>query len=313
MELKTKRTFAIFATLLSYGMLAGTVAEFMGLADLSFEVGTIMLINYTTVAIFSSVYLGFLSCKIDLLNSAEHPAWTYVYGFIAVLLIPSSILQLVLVAMLFVKEGASLSKLTLFFCWFSVAIGMVYSLGMIGYTFGNKIRKTLKKRREVEDEKRYKIGVQKLTSQIEERVYDYGLFIQVFKPRRTKEHPIEKLELEFLKKRFERPIITNINGNMINGEPCCPICQNEWDLEKTFFQLPVCNHCFDQECLEHWFTQSVVCPICKQSVRAHLVQALEDNLAQLSPSSTFVLHQHHHSGLEEARDQVPDAPIPITI
>lgn len=259
---------------LSWGLLAGTIAENDELSDHSYQVGTIMLINYTTVAMFSTVYVGFIACGVDLMNPIENAPWSCLYSLIGLLLVPSSIVQLVLVVAMYAKEGNQLSKHDTAFCWISAIIGISYALGIIGYNFGNKIADNIKKKKESESERRYKIGTEKLNNLIEQGIFDSELFIQVYKDRIIKEQPLEPIEMAFLTKHFEKSILTNINGNLINQEACCPICQNEWEQEKLYYELPKCQHCFDKDCLEQWLGQSIFCPICKQNIRKHLIQAL---------------------------------------
>ena len=310
MNLKAKRTIGICVAIVTWGMLAGTLANYQQLSGHSFEVGLIMLVNYSSSAIFSTIYLGFLACKVDLMNPIENQIWSCLYTLIAMLLIPTSILQLVMIAVLFVKASLLLSKPTLIFIWISAAIGVVYALGMISYAFGSKILDNLRKNREITLEKKYKIGTDKLNILAENGIFDSELYVQVYKDRTIKIHPLEMIELAYLKRYFEKSILTNINSNILHGEPFCPICQNDWQIENQYYQLPICKHSFDKDCLERWMTQSIHCPICKQNIRKHLVESLSKK--DLTENVKLLPFAEFHS-CENAGRATDDFRIPITI
>ena len=48
----------------------------------------------------------------------------------------------------------------------------------------------------------------------------------------------------------------------------CSICQHrEWTHGETMWRRLCCGHTFHRPCVDQWFTQSVVCPICRHDIR----------------------------------------------
>lgn len=302
LTLTQKKWFAFAVVIISWGLLVWAITQSIELDHYPFSVGTISLAIYCCLAVFSSIYLGFLFCSVDFLDPVENPVWHCIFWSIAVLMIPCSIFSTILVAMLFIKCGHQLSKDAICFCWITAGIELAYSLAMIAYVFVRQIRESIRKHKEMQRDKKYKQGLEILNEQMDGGVYNRESFLEVYKDRAELEHSLERGEMVFLKKYYMKSCFTNLSSKTVQGETCCAICQNEWEETGTVFILPKCKHSFDQPCLEKWLEQSIRCPICKGSIRKGLTSDLQRLSESTEVSLAYIRNspvQVHGRGISE--------------
>jgi hypothetical protein len=60
--------------------------------------------------------------------------------------------------------------------------------------------------------------------------------------------------------------ILGVDDPVVNCEQHCPICICDFFEGETVRQLPSCNHCFHQSCIDLWLLRRADCPMCKSSV-----------------------------------------------
>lgn len=275
LTLTQKKWISAGVVIVAWGLLIWSVTQAIELDRYAFGVGTTCLVIYSCLSLFGSIYLGFLFCRVDFLDPVDNPIWHCIYSTLALLLIPASILNTILVAMLYIKSGDKLSNSAIVFCWIAAGLGLAYSLTMITYAFFKRITESIKKHREFLREKQYKQGLEVLNDQLGRGVYSKQTFTEVYKNRVDLQHNLESPELIYLKKYFLKSCFTTLTSGTFQGETGCSICQTEWDREGSIFVMPECRHSFDQDCIEKWLEQSIRCPICKGSVRKNLILALE--------------------------------------
>lgn len=69
--------------------------------------------------------------------------------------------------------------------------------------------------------------------------------------------------IESLIKTFSMPdksVLNIIN----NSEPTCSICLTDLDSEASVSSINRCGHFFHKDCITHWLSQKLNCPLCRQ-------------------------------------------------
>jgi hypothetical protein len=85
----------------------------------------------------------------------------------------------------------------------------------------------------------------------------------------------------------------------------CSICLIEFNEDDHCRQLP-CDHIFHSQCIDQWFTVSVVCPMCKRNIRAILhgdddVVVRQPPAARPSQPSASPPPSHHHHPQQQSQ------------
>lgn len=65
-----------------------------------YSIDVLHMLDHCGIAIFGSIYIGFLCCKADLLDPVTNPLWHGIYMFLLYLLVPCAFLDLVFVLVL---------------------------------------------------------------------------------------------------------------------------------------------------------------------------------------------------------------------
>ncbi|KAF5818482.1 putative transcription factor C2H2 family [Helianthus annuus] len=48
--------------------------------------------------------------------------------------------------------------------------------------------------------------------------------------------------------------------------PECAVCLSEFENGETCRVLPICKHCFHDDCIDTWFYNNSTCPLCRSKV-----------------------------------------------
>ena len=58
--------------------------------------------------------------------------------------------------------------------------------------------------------------------------------------------------------------IETVNGPFDN---ICSICHEQFIIGNEIRILQVCHHVYHKTCIDEWFRQNVICPICRHDIR----------------------------------------------
>ncbi|XP_061944959.1 RING-H2 finger protein ATL7 isoform X3 [Populus nigra] len=48
----------------------------------------------------------------------------------------------------------------------------------------------------------------------------------------------------------------------------CPVCLGDYQADDKLQQIPACGHTFHMDCIDHWLTNHITCPLCRLSLLA---------------------------------------------
>lgn len=121
-----------------------------------------------------------------------------------------------------------------------------------------------------------------------ENVYSHDFNVEVFIATYQKildELPISQEEYAIIKDRYTAEY--DAEQTYVPDE-CC-ICISEFDNKQLLFKYPVCNHTFHFDCISEWLKQKMICPYCKNPIRASILRDIvqsnpnkNDNISTLS-------------------------------
>ena len=76
---------------------------------------------------------------------------------------------------------------------------------------------------------------------------------------------------------FTKSLLKKDSNDQSNESSDCPICLVELQDGVICRMLPEpCGHIFHQQCIDQWFKQSTVCPLCKRSMKMVFEEAPEE-------------------------------------
>ena len=82
-------------------------------------------------------------------------------------------------------------------------------------------------------------------------------------------------EKAVLKDKFSKTCCTNQEDRQENQRLNCAICISDFKESEEFIYHPGCLHLFHSACIEEWFKERLVCPICKQNTRKNLIESFK--------------------------------------
>ena len=63
----------------------------------------------------------------------------------------------------------------------------------------------------------------------------------------------------------------------VHNQTSCPICISEFEEQEEIVKLPVCNHCYHEECIQKWLKTHCECPCCRSNIRLNLESLQKEN------------------------------------
>ena len=82
-------------------------------------------------------------------------------------------------------------------------------------------------------------------------------------------------EKKVLEDRFSQICCTNQEERQENQRLSCAICISDFKEGEKFVYHPGCFHLFHFVCIEEWFREKLVCPICKDNTRRNLIESFK--------------------------------------
>jgi len=64
----------------------------------------------------------------------------------------------------------------------------------------------------------------------------------------------------------------------LSNQTMCSICLSEFEEQEEIIKLPVCNHCFHNNCLKTWLETHVECPYCRSNIKSNLRSIRDEQL-----------------------------------
>lgn len=276
MATRLKWATAITVTVYGWVMVGLTIFTMADMNTCPYSIDVLNLLDHCGIAFFGSVYVGFLCCHTDLLDSVTNPLWHSVYMFMIYLLIPCSFLDVVFVLILQLK-CSGLPIRALVFAWGSTIISISYSMAILFYIFAQKIKAVIKAKKLREKEARYKLTKQRLQHELAEDLYNKVTFVSLYEDKQESVDPMDKFELTFLNRFYT--LSAPLDSTIISDKEACAICQNEFGTASgSVMMLPRCRHRFDQNCLSRWFDNSLLCPVCKANVRQNMLKNFAEDI-----------------------------------
>jgi len=79
--------------------------------------------------------------------------------------------------------------------------------------------------------------------------------------------------------------------NSLSNQTMCSICLSEFEELEEIIKLPVCNHCFHNNCLKTWLETHYECPYCRSNIKTNLRSIRDQNLNSSMQSLEDSLHE----------------------
>ena len=158
---RKKWVLAIIVTFYGWLMVSLTILTLADMNTCEYSIDVLHLLDNFGIAIFGSIYIGFLCCKSDLLDPVTNPFWHAIYMFMLYLLIPCAFLDLVFVLILQMK-CSQLPQRALIFAWVQTGISTCYSMIFLMQIFVQRIQEGIKKRKSKDKENKYKSNLSRL-------------------------------------------------------------------------------------------------------------------------------------------------------
>ncbi len=275
MATRLKWATSIIVAVYGWVMVGMTIFTMADMNTCPYSIDVLHLVDHCGIAFFGSIYVGFLCCKTDLLDSVANPLWHSIYIFMIYLLIPCSFLDVVFVLILQLK-CSGLPVRALVFAWGSAVISISYSMAIIFYIFVQKMKAVIKAKKLREKESRYKLTKQRLQQELAEDLYNKVTFVNLYEEKQESVEPMDKHELTFLNRFYS--VSALLDSTIVTLQECCPICQSDFTQSASVLMLPKCRHRFDLDCVGRWFDNSILCPVCKSNVRQNMLKSFSEDI-----------------------------------
>lgn len=279
MNIRTRRFLVgMMVVLGGWGMLGVNLWLFEDYKDCDYPKATFDMMVFSSIGMFSTIYVAFLSCKIDLIDRQLFPMWHSIINCLLALLIPCSVVKLILMSLAEVNCRDVLLTSSRVLGWISAGVGTVYSLFYMVTALYLKTRSIMRESRLRKRQERYEAGVMQLKTMTHLENYVPRLFLEVYSENRNNRGALDSIEMAYLmnyctlKNLSLYPEQTRLAIAQVKD--VCPICHADMCQNGEIFSFPRCEHKFDVNCVKRWLEQADSCPICKGAVRECLYDVL---------------------------------------
>ena len=82
-----------------------------------------------------------------------------------------------------------------------------------------------------------------------------------------------------------------VDSSVIAADAICTICQEReqpaaQETSGTWRQLVSCQHTFHKNCIDRWFTENVLCPVCRADIRVVTTAQTQPGQSSAAPETT---------------------------